>query len=678
MTTPSGKSGWRAPILQHFSRASAAAGRLTVVGDPDGLLTEPGVIARLGDRGFELITFDDPVAFRYAYESRFRRHWDRGESTHLVVVIRTDRGDLQTIPHDLLEEARSEGRVLSFSLADLFPVLAPNVVAELDPLHYDALSRALDKVAPGQLGENATRDFILRHVFEIAPELIKTPPDLLRVLLRRHYRSRVFPESLDARFIELLMQNEAWRSWPLERIIPGKDAFLTFLEERWPHFLMSKGYEVVRGREPRRSYSISGPAEIPFDHDDIRVYIDNLFAEGFLEPTTAIDAGAVEGSWYRIGVAGDPMEDAQVRLDRLLGTLAEELPPEDADHVAWMQYAPRWAEALSLRWQIETVVSADVVTRMDTLHDEIEERFGAWMLQRYGSIHSLPHLPKPTTLDKIPRYLAHHRTTSGRKLALIVVDGLALDQWLVLRDESLGELSIEEAAAFAWVPTLTAVSRQSIFAGEPPYFYAKYLDTTRKEPHHWARFWDEHGLRGNAVAYVSPKKQETDVAFNDRVRDAADHPQCKVLGVVVGIIDQMMHGVVTGTGGMHAGVRHWAKQRHLRTMIQDLLERDFDVFLTADHGNIEGTGIGKPNVGAVANERGERAHVFPHELTRKSVQEEYPGSVAWPPIALPDDYLPLLPPGRSAFIHEGKRTVGHGGIAIEEVIVPFVQISEVP
>src|SRR5699024_11002524 len=125
--------------------------------------------------------------------------------------------------------------------------------------------------------------FILRHVFEIAPELIKTPPDLLRVLLRRHYRSRVFPESLDARFIELLMQNEAWRRWPLERIIPGKDAFLTFLEERWPHFLMSKGYEVVRGREPRRSYSTSGPAEIPFDHDDIRVYIDNLFAEGFLK-----------------------------------------------------------------------------------------------------------------------------------------------------------------------------------------------------------------------------------------------------------------------------------------------------------------------------------------------------------------------------------------------------------
>ena len=100
------RDGWRGPILQHFSEASAKAGRLTVVSDPDELLTEPGVVERLAARGFELITFGDPVAFRYAYESRFRQHWDRGEATHLVVVIRTDHGDLKHIPHDLLEEAR--------------------------------------------------------------------------------------------------------------------------------------------------------------------------------------------------------------------------------------------------------------------------------------------------------------------------------------------------------------------------------------------------------------------------------------------------------------------------------------------------------------------------------------------------------------------------------------------
>jgi hypothetical protein len=50
-----------------------------------------------------------------------------------------------------------------------------------------------------------------------------------------------------------------------------------------------------------------------------------------------------------------------------------------------------------------------------------------------------------------------------------------------------------------------------------------------------------------------------------------------------------------------------------------MLERGFEVILTADHGNAEGTGIGKPNVGATADERGERVHVFSDALLRSNV-----------------------------------------------------------
>ena len=48
--------------------------------------------------------------------------------------------------------------------------------------------------------------------------------------------------------------------------------------------------------------------------------------------------------------------------------------------------------------------------------------------------------------------------------------------------------------------------------------------------------------------------------------------------------------------------------------------------------------------------------------------------IVWPPVGLPVDYLPLLAPGRFAFVPEGKRTIGHGGISLEEIIVPFVEI----
>jgi PglZ domain len=224
-------------------------------------------------------------------------------------------------------------------------------------------------------------------------------------------------------------------------------------------------------------------------------------------------------------------------------------------------------------------------------------------------------------------------------------------------------------------PDVTSVSRQSIFAGDPPFFFGQSLDTTRKEEQHWARFWDDRGLRKGEAAYACQGTLEDDDDFIKRVVEKLDQPRCRVAGVVVGTIDQMLHGVVNGADGMHASVRHWAKRGSLWRLLDAMLGRSFEVILTADHGNVEGVGIGRPNVGATADERGERVHVFSDALLRSNVAEKYPGSLEWPCIGLPEDYLALIAPPLRAFIGEGKRTVAHGGICIEEAIVPFVTIA---
>ena len=66
---------WRDTILKNFQKHIA---RLTLVADPDGLLTEERMLSAIKDRGFDLIPFDDPVAFRFAYESQYRSLWDQG------------------------------------------------------------------------------------------------------------------------------------------------------------------------------------------------------------------------------------------------------------------------------------------------------------------------------------------------------------------------------------------------------------------------------------------------------------------------------------------------------------------------------------------------------------------------------------------------------------------------
>jgi hypothetical protein len=84
-------NSWRDFLLQAFAPHTT---RLTLVADPDGLLLEEGILQGLQERGYALLNFDDPVAFRYTYEVTYRTRWDQGEATEQHVILRTPAADL--------------------------------------------------------------------------------------------------------------------------------------------------------------------------------------------------------------------------------------------------------------------------------------------------------------------------------------------------------------------------------------------------------------------------------------------------------------------------------------------------------------------------------------------------------------------------------------------------------
>ena len=310
---------WREQLLKEFAPQVA---RLTLAADPDGLLTEEGVLKGIRSRGFELLLFEDHIAFRYAFESKYRAGWDRSERIDLVVVLQSGAGDLESLPYDLLRA----GRKLSFGLASLFPNLSYPVVAALDRGDLDVLFEAQQQQNPGSLGENATKDFALRHVFGIAPELVRQPSALLQILLRRHYRGQRIPEILDNRFIQVLRQGGQFDGWPMERIVPDREAFMAFLQERWPVFLEQaagppKG---PKGKPASHPLVFPGPEDLPFGHDDVRVYIDNLFLEGLLEPVVCEHPESFAGQWITVGVQIDPKGDVRRRFDGLFKSVCRE------------------------------------------------------------------------------------------------------------------------------------------------------------------------------------------------------------------------------------------------------------------------------------------------------------------------------------------------------------------
>ncbi len=663
-------NSWRDRILREFAPNVA---RLTLVADPDGLLLEEGVLSGIRERGFELIPFEDHVAFRYAYESKFRSRWDQGEKTDLVVVLRSAASDLGCLPYDLLQA----GRRLSFNLGEIFPNLSYPIVTDLDRGDLDKLYEAQKRHAPGVLGDNATKEFVLRHVFEIAPELIRKPSDLLRVLLRRHYREQRVPALLDERFVQVLRQLGGFEDWPLEKIVPDREAFFVFLQERWPIFLnRSATQDTTSVRENGKPYSFEypGPTDLPFDHDDIRVYIDNLFLEGLLEAVPHDRAESLSKTWLAIGIRTDEQKVRERRIDGLLDTLESDIPNEDSRHNDWFHFAKTWAELVALAFESDEVLPEPALQKMENIQSRTDAALLPWLTKRYAGLVNLPPAP-PVMLHHIPRFLLRHINDAKKnKVAFILVDGLALNQWIVIRKEIAKQgvnCRFRENAVFAWIPTITSVSRQAAFAGKPPIYFPNSIHTTAKEPALWSQFWEDQGLAKPEIAYAKGLRNGT----LDSVSEIISSPRTRVVGLVVDKVDKIMHGMELGAAGMHNQVRQWAAGPFLARLFDLLLENGFRVYLSSDHGNIEATGCGRPAEGAMADLRGERVRIYPDSLLRGKVKEKFPDALEWPPIGLPDDYLPLLAPERSAFVRKTESLVGHGGVSLEELIVPFVQIE---
>jgi hypothetical protein len=117
--------------------------------------------------------------------------------------------------------------------------------------------------------------------------------------------------------------------------------------------------------------------------------------------------------------------------------------------------------------------------------------------KRYAGLVNLPpgppgHAAPPAAVSCTP----NGRRPHAAKIALIVVDGLAwtngwssVNHWP--RRARLGRF--REQAVFAWIPSLTSVSRQAAFAGKAPVFFPNSIQTTDREPALWAQFWADQG-----------------------------------------------------------------------------------------------------------------------------------------------------------------------------------------
>lgn len=154
-----------------------------------------------------------------------------------------------------------------------------------------------------------------------------------------------------------------------------------------------------------------------------------------------------------------------------------------------------------------------------------------------------------------------------------------------------------------------------------------------------------------------------------------ENAQNRVIVLVIDAVDRLMHKAIQGQQGLRLELDLWLRQGFLAQLLTKLLQYEYDVYLASDHGNHEGQGTGRLREGVLAETRGERVRIYPDVRLRDEMVATACG-IAWPGDGLPENLHVMLARSGTAFVREGERVVSHGGISLEEVVVPFVRVRQ--
>lgn len=146
--------------------------------------------------------------------------------------------------------------------------------------------------------------------------------------------------------------------------------------------------------------------------------------------------------------------------------------------------------------------------------------------------------------------------------------------------------------------------------------------------------------------------------------------------MVINTIDDLIHGSeVLGSKGLHIDIKTWLENGLLAKTISELYENGFNVFITADHGNTYAKGIEVIREGSLAEDKGQRARVYPNGILRDASKKNTDNCIEWNSSTLPEDYKPLLANYGKAFIDQISPIMTHEGASLEEVLIPFIEVK---
>lgn len=368
--------------------------------------------------------------------------------------------------------------------------------------------------------------------------------------------------------------------------------------------------------------------------------------------------------------------------------MSESLSPEE-----WKELYKRL-----VHWELELAEAGSPMD--DMLHMQKEEAnhtFAKFIRKNYeGWIQQSD--TRPLMSPDIFKRCIFPRLSAGRKVFLLVLDNFRYDQWRMLSRELADDFDMDEGLYYAILPTATQYARNAIFAGLMP------LQIKQMYSELWVEEDEDEGKNLNEEALIRHQLERfrrreafsyhkiNDSQAADRLLSQFSQITATPLNVlVINFIDILSHArteskMVRELAGNESAYRSitlsWFRHSPVSELFHRLAELDYDIIITTDHGSIR---VDQPS--KVVGDRNVNTNLR-YKLGRnlsynaKEVLElKDPRRFMLPQPNLSTSYIFATgsrffayPNNYNYYVQYYKDTFQHGGISMEEMLVPLVTL----
>jgi CheY-like chemotaxis protein len=372
------------------------------------------------------------------------------------------------------------------------------------------------------------------------------------------------------------------------------------------------------------------------------------------------------------------------------------------DRIGHEEWADIYKKLIYWELEIDETENKSMAEVIYMQKDEANSNFAEFIIDSYEDWLSDPKSEKPLMSHQLMRKKVFPLLKPEKPLFFILLDNLRFDQWKVLQPGFSEMFNVEEEETYySILPTATAFARNAIFSGMLPSEMEKFY------PNLWVGDDEDEGKNMHEEEFLNRQMQKAGLgqlktSYNKILTaqqgkdllDKFNNLKNNALNVIVyNFVDtlshartdsQMVRELAPDESAYRSITKSWFNHSPLLEILKKISDAGFQVILTTDHGTVR---VKKPfkivgDKSVNSNLRYKAGKNLGFDDGKEVMVSRKPERLFLPKpnvstayvFATHDNFF-AYPNNYNYYVNFYKDTFQHGGISLEEMIIPIVRLS---